>query len=480
MNRDISYILGLVSANEYEKLKQSVFRPGSLSLAESVFWYEENKNHPDDALDESILAAEIERFCEESEYIDAVKEAFSAYHIPATESTVGETVTAMKLFEELEEISDDVCARFLREGISPTLRNLHTLRFEKEGGNVAAGPHLKEGEQALAWTFPEEGKEDDDLIRMSGFKDDEARRMLNWLKEKNIYQSLSNLQMLGELWTLPLPYEKHEAAAFAAKNLRKGIRPCDGLVIEKKEESEGPGKAPAAVGAKNKDEEHLLAMEELFAERYIAKYGEEQYFHYEFSAYRRSLEEAEESLEYLEKYELPLSVDHLSAFARLLDREGVFPILEALLGEKELLALYEDAAMDEPHCKKVLTALWESFRNNSSADLKHLVGYLTAQKTLMLMELLEEKGFFEVPVKEGETLLRVRIRKEGNTGFTAVTEDESIGGLSMRYTDKDGEISLLAVGSREETLEELKKRTKGKVSLTTLYSPEFPYGKNFF
>ena len=98
----------------------------------------------------------------------------------------------------------------------------------------------------------------------------------------------------------------------------------------------------------------------------------------------------------------------------------------------------------------------------------------------MLMKLLEEKGFFEVPVKEGETLLRVRIRKEGNTGFTAVTEDESIGGLSVRYTDKDGEISLLAVGSREETLEELKKRTKGKVSLTTLYSPEFPYGKVFY
>ena len=82
MNRDISYILGLVSANEYEKLKQSVFRPGSLSLAESVFWYEENKNHPDDAFDESILAAEIERFCEESEYIDAVKEAGNIWALP--------------------------------------------------------------------------------------------------------------------------------------------------------------------------------------------------------------------------------------------------------------------------------------------------------------------------------------------------------------------------------------------------------------
>jgi hypothetical protein len=442
------------------------------------------KNSPAQDYADERLAEEINALCEEKEFAEAIAEAFGNYRIPVNENTVGQTVSAMKMFEELEEISDDVCARFLREGIAPTLENLHTLRFEKEGPAMAAGTHVREGEQALAWEFPEsEEAEDEEILRKAGLATDEfSRQMLNWLKEKRIYVSTSNLQMLNDLWTLSLPFETKEAAEFAAKNLRRGIKPCEGLVIQR-ESSEGrtqsaPAKADSANSA---EEEHLHAMEKMFRKLYVETYGVEQCLNFEFTEYRKCLEEAEETEHYLIKYDLPVTVDHLSSFGRLLSQDGIFPILKNLLGEKELLALYEDAAMDEPHCEKVLKTLWESFEKaGDTIGLSDAWDYVTAQKTLMLMLLLEEKGFFEVPMKEGDNCLRVRVRREKEDGFTAVMEDESIGGLSLRYRKTDDGITLLAVGSREKTLEELKERTKGKVSLTTLYSPEFPYGRNFF
>lgn len=483
MNRDAEYILGLVAKEEYDMLR-SVFRPGSLSLTESVFWFEENKNAVGGAPDPGRLLEEIRELCEEEAYAEVIAEAFAKHRIPVSERTVSQTAEAMKLFEELETLSDDVCARFLREGIEPTLRNLHTLRFEKDAQLPAAGAYLKEGEQALAWAFPE-GKEqgEEELLNEAGLSEDPmGQQMLSFLKEKHIYVSVPALQMLSDLWSLSLPYEPKDAAEFAAQSLRRGIRPSEGLLMERAGAESDPSGAKSFRGdhVKNSEEEHLLSMEEKFAEGYTAKYGEEQYLDYEFTQYRRCLEAAEQTGHYLERYEIPITADHLSSFERLLDADGIFPILAGLLGEDELLALYEEGAMDEPHAKKVLKALWEAYHKDSNADLRRLSDYITAQKTFMLMEVLEEKGFFEVPAKEGETLLRVRVRRNTKGGFTAVIEDESIGGLSIRYENKDGEVSLLTVGSREETLEELRKRTEGKVSLTTLYSPEFPYGKSFF
>ena len=488
MNRDVQYILGLVAAEEYRNFRQNVFRPGSFPLAESVFWFEENKNQAAENGEAVPSPEEIERYCGDEIFAKAIGEAFGAYRIPVSETTVEQTLEAMRMFEELEEISDDVCARFLREGIAPTLENLHTLRFEKEGPLPAAGGHLKEGEQALAWTFPgEDPAEDEDILRRAGMEDDEfGRRMIAWCRDRRIYISETNLNLLKDLWTVPLPFEPADAALFAAKNLRRGIKPREGLIIESVEMNQQDQKHKQAQtsGPAGPEETHLRLMEELFERYYIGLYDKERYLDYEFEEYRKCLATAAKTEEILCKYDLPVSADNLTSFAGLLNPEGIFPLLGRLLTEKKLLALYEGSPMDAPHCEKVLNALWESFEGRTfpetSDGLEEIGNYITAQKTLMLMQKLEEKGFFEVPVKEEDTLLRLRVRREKEGGFTAVTEEESIGGLSLRYRKTGEGISLLAVGSREETLQELKERTKDKVALTTLYSPEFPYGRNFY
>lgn len=44
MNSYAQLILQLATLEEYEELKRNVFRPGSLSLSESVFWLDYIKN----------------------------------------------------------------------------------------------------------------------------------------------------------------------------------------------------------------------------------------------------------------------------------------------------------------------------------------------------------------------------------------------------------------------------------------------------
>ena len=107
---------------------------------------------------------------------------------------------------------------------------------------------------------------------------------------------------------------------------------------------------------------------------------------------------------------------------------------------------------------------------------------------MMLLREMEERGFYEYPIKMEKKILRVRIRKEPDGGYTAVMEDASIGGLSLRYHEEAGEFVILAVGNREETLLELQKKVeegnakeKGtKTRLTLLYSTEYGYGKYFY
>ena len=501
MNSYAQLILQLATLEEYEELKRNVFRPGSLSLSESVFWLDYIKNELAMSGADFDTNTALAEFCKDEDKAGIIGQTFAKYRIPVTEGTVGETLRAMELFQELELLSDDVCAHFIREGIAPTLSNLHTLR-----GVTDCMPGAEDKKESvnlpLAWKFTE-GREvtAEEILKEAGLENAESGEiLLNWLKERGIYVSAQNVNQLQKLWSLQLPFEPEDAADFAAVHLRKGVTPKDGLLTEylKNQDNfpikEKPmGSTPDAIADVEK---FLHSMEMKLEELYIRMYSKDAWAGYCFDEYLEHLSYCEEMEEYLTKYDLSFTADHLYAMDELVNKDGVLPYLIRILGAEGVLKAYGELSFFAPTSRtgRVLRKLGESYIKEEDSlsagedGIKKLQDYISAWKIMMLLREMEERGFYEYPIKMEKKILRVRIRKEPDGGYTAVMEDASIGGLSLRYHEEAGEFVILAVGSREETLLELQKKVeegnakeKGtKTRLTLLYSTEYGYGKYFY
>ena len=106
------------------------------------------------------------------------------------------------------------------------------------------------------------------------------------------------------------------------------------------------------------------------------------------------------------------------------------------------------------------------------------------------MDELKSRGFEEIPVLLGRRWIRVRLKKEGEGNFSALTQNGVTGGFLIKYVENPDSVQVIVVGEREVVLEEfkasgllsrrLKKAGKKEVSVTYLHREEFAFGEHFY
>ena len=111
-------------------------------------------------------------------------------------------------------------------------------------------------------------------------------------------------------------------------------------------------------------------------------------------------------------------------------------------------------------------------------------------RMLLFMDELKDRGYEEVPVLLGKKWIRIRLKKEGERDFSALTNNEVTGGFLIKYSEKGGDASVIVVGERPDVLEEFKesgllterfKRLgKSGVSITYLVKEEFSFAEHFY
>ena len=111
-------------------------------------------------------------------------------------------------------------------------------------------------------------------------------------------------------------------------------------------------------------------------------------------------------------------------------------------------------------------------------------------KMLLFMDELKDRGYEEVPVLLGKKWIRIRLKKEGEKDFSALTNNEVTGGFLIKYSEKGGDASVIVVGERPDVLEEFKesgllterfkKLGKSEVSITYLVKEEFSFAEHFY
>lgn len=496
MKKTAEIIKNTIAFEDYKALSEAGINPGEVPLGDLVLLLEKIKTDADPdgfpGYAEDLEFEEIIRTFENEERAKAVQNVFRRHRIPMKNYILHETKIAFEMLDSIENISDGLCEYLLKNGPEPTIENMVRLQYEKE----SVAPITGISRQNNIWSFPDTKALDEEetncLIQDAGLEaGDFSKSQVAWLQEKGIYVSVRNLQLLNALWTLNLPLEDEEAAHLLAEAIKDGRKPREGLLCSVGADTAEKNLQKAKPN--NQLEEEMLYHKMLKAYRweYGKNHSADEYLKAEYKTFIKSIENAEDEMAVLISLGIPVTADYLAGMKILMREEGetFFEKLAFFIGGRNLLQVFRRSAGQQigesESYKKALRLLLEKVRGE-----RIIKEALPLGRTLLLMAQLSKKGYEEIPVLLGRKWIRMRLKKDGENRFSALTNNPVTGGIMFKYSEKENDVQVLVVGERADVLEEfeasnllperLKKAGKEGARITYLVKEEFSFGEHFY
>ncbi len=485
----------IVAFEEFRQMITDGFLPGQLSLEESVRYFDILKNRSFEenySGVEPVTGKRYEADLSREDFLEIIpgdvpyelmKDAFIRYGIPLTKDNVKEVSEAVRLALEIEEIPDGMCEFIIRNGVCPSIENMHKLRFERE--------RILPSESAMA------EETDYECIAAAGLdRDDFTVSMVRFMREKSLLITPSNLRMLYHLWTLNVPVEEEEALRIAVSSMRQGMPAKDGLLVflpeadkgtesTEKEPENGPGEMRHVTSS---GEEELRRLEAQYRQEFLRKNSEEEYFAGMYEEYKKIIATHTAEAEILERLGIEVTPDHLWALGKLLsgmrpDEKNIWEELSGVLSEEDFSRIVNEYSsgsfIDLPggiskRCMEYLRQCpaMKEIQKRSASPCENIpedgaeekcLSLMGLWKQLILLDKLEEKGYFEKPVLWEMRPVSVFLHEDENKEITVKIMLPGLGAIlikacrplreemSKKYFEKEdpGQRIIIAAGENE-------------------------------
>ena len=546
-------IKNTITFENFNALLKAGIRPGEIPLNQLVSLLDAVNLNSGDYADE-LKIEELARALGSRERAQAMRSIFRAHRIPIKEHTAKEAKEAFEMLDKLEEINDGLCEYLLRNGVDPTIYNMVRLQYERQ---TIRPVHIVTKKES-SWSFNDNNvireEEEIRIIQEAGLEPgDFSKKHIKWLREKGIYASAQNLQLLNALWSISLPIEDEAAALLFIEAIKDGRSLKDSFLCKTGGESgkeydfRNRGKKEDLfvneirenlhIDAESESRKVLHDLEEAFHKEYLKNHSEAEYRKEEYRAFLKDLDLIGTEAGILNALFVPASLDNHALMRILLSPEGenFFEKLAFFIGGTNQISIFKREKTqligESESYKKAIHLLYdkvlgeEADKSNNSENIKNsaedsgkekaaekpeteeskegvsaekdtaknmqvLKEAISVCKMLLFMDELKDRGYEEVPVLLGKKWIRIRLKKEGEKDFSALTNNEVTGGFLIKYSEKGGDASVIVVGERPDVLEEFKesgllterfKRLgKSGVSITYLVKEEFSFAEHFY
>ena len=215
-------IKNTITFENFNALLKAGIRPGEIPLNQLVSLLDAVNLNCADYADE-LKIEELAGTLGSRERAQAMRSIFRAHRIPIKEHTAKEAKEAFEMLDKLEEINDGLCEYLLRNGVDPTIYNMVRLQYERQ---TIRPVHIVTKKES-SWSFNDNNvireEEEIRIIREAGLEPgDFSKKHIKWLREKGIYASAQNLQLLNALWSISLPIEDEAAALLFIEAIKDG------------------------------------------------------------------------------------------------------------------------------------------------------------------------------------------------------------------------------------------------------------------
>ena len=546
-------IKNTITFENFNALLKAGIRPGEIPLNQLVSLLDAVNLNSGDYADE-LKIEELAGALGSRERAQAMQSTFRAHRIPIKEHTAKEAKEAFEMLDKLEEINDGLCEYLLRNGVDPTIYNMVRLQYERQ---TIRPVHIVTKKES-SWSFNDNNvireEEEIRIIREAGLEPgDFSKKHIKWLREKGIYASAQNLQLLNALWSISLPIEDEAAALLFIEAIKDGRSLKDSFLCKTGGESgkeydfRNRGKKEDLfvneirenlhIDAESESRKVLHDLEEAFHKEYLKNHSEAEYRREEYKAFLKDLDLIGAEAGRLNALFVPASLDNHALMRILLSPEGenFFEKLAFFIGGTNQISIFKREKTqligESESYKKAIHLLYDKVlgekadKSNNSENIKNsaedsgkekaaekpeteeskegvsaekdtaknmqvLKEAISVCKMLLFMDELKDRGYEEVPVLLGKKWIRIRLKKEGERDFSALTNNEVTGGFLIKYSEKGGDASVIVVGERPDVLEEFKesgllterfKRLgKSGVSITYLVKEEFSFAEHFY
>lgn len=549
-------IKNTITFENFNALLKAGIRPGEIPLNQLVSLLDAVNLNCADYADE-LKIEELAGTLGSRERAQAMRSIFRAHRIPIKEHTAKEAKEAFEMLDKLEEINDGLCEYLLRNGVDPTIYNMVRLQYERQ---TIRPVHIVTKKES-SWSFNDNNvireEEEIRIIREAGLEPgDFSKKHIKWLREKGIYASAQNLQLLNALWSISLPIEDEAAALLFIEAIKDGRSLKDSFLCKTGGESgkeydfRNRGKKEDLfvneirenlhIDAESESRKVLHDLEEAFHKEYLKNHSEAEYRKEEYRAFLKDLDLIGTEAGILNALFVPASLDNHALMRILLSPEGenFFEKLAFFIGGTNQISIFKREKTqligESESYKKAIHLLYdkvlgeEADKSNNSENIKNsaensekekaaekqenpeteeskegvpgekdpakkmqvLKEAISVCRMLLFMDELKDRGYEEVPVLLGKKWIRIRLKKEGEKDFSALTNNEVTGGFLIKYSEKGGDASVIVVGERPDVLEEFKesgllterfkKLGKSGVSITYLVKEEFSFAEHFY
>lgn len=549
-------IKNTITFENFNALLKAGIRPGEIPLNQLVSLLDAVNLNSADYADE-LKIEELAGTLGSRERAQAMRSIFRAHRIPIKEHTAKEAKEAFEMLDKLEEINDGLCEYLLRNGVDPTIYNMVRLQYERQ---TIRPVHIVTKKES-SWSFNDNNvireEEEIRIIREAGLEPgDFSKKHIKWLREKGIYASAQNLQLLNALWSISLPIEDEAAALLFIEAIKDGRSLKDSFLCKTGGESgkeydfRNRGKKEDLfvneirenlhIDAESESRKVLHDLEEAFHKEYLKNHSEAEYRKEEYRAFLKDLDLIGTEAGILNALFVPASLDNHALMRILLSPEGenFFEKLAFFIGGTNQISIFKREKTqligESESYKKAIHLLYdkvlgeEADKSNNSENIKNsaedsgkekaaekpenpeteeskegvsaekdtaknmqvLKEAISVCKMLLFMDELKDRGYEEVPVLLGKKWIRIRLKKEGEKDFSALTNNEVTGGFLIKYSEKGGDASVIVVGEKPDVLEEFresgllterfKKLGKSEVSITYLVKEEFSFAEHFY
>lgn len=549
-------IKNTITFENFNALLKAGIRPGEIPLNQLVSLLDAVNLNSADYADE-LKIEELAGTLGSRERAQAMRSIFRAHRIPIKEHTAKEAKEAFEMLDKLEEINDGLCEYLLRNGVDPTIYNMVRLQYERQ---TIRPVHIVTKKES-SWSFNDNNvireEEEIRIIREAGLEPgDFSKKHIKWLREKGIYASAQNLQLLNALWSISLPIEDEAAALLFIEAIKDGRSLKDSFLCKTGGESgkeydfRNRGKKEDLfvneirenlhIDAESESRKVLHDLEEAFHKEYLKNHSEAEYRKEEYRAFLKDLDLIGTEAGILNALFVPASLDNHALMRILLSPEGenFFEKLAFFIGGTNQISIFKREKTqligETESYKKAIHLLYdkvlgeEADKSNNSENIKNsaedsekekaaekqenpeteeskegvpgekdpaknmqvLKEAISVCRMLLFMDELKDRGYEEVPVLLGKKWIRIRLKKEGEKDFSALTNNEVTGGFLIKYSEKGGDASVIVVGEKPDVLEEFresgllterfKKLGKSEVSITYLVKEEFSFAEHFY
>ncbi len=549
-------IKNTITFENFNALLKAGIRPGEIPLNQLVSLLDAVNLNCADYADE-LKIEELAGTLGSRERAQAMRSIFRAHRIPIKEHTAKEAKEAFEMLDKLEEINDGLCEYLLRNGVDPTIYNMVRLQYERQ---TIRPVHIVTKKES-SWSFNDNNvireEEEIRIIREAGLEPgDFSKKHIKWLREKGIYASAQNLQLLNALWSISLPIEDEAAALLFIEAIKDGRSLKDSFLCKTGGESgkeydfRNRGKKEDLfvneirenlhIDAESESRKVLHYLEEAFHKEYLKNHSEAEYRKEEYRAFLKDLDLIGTEAGILNALFVPASLDNHALMRILLSPEGenFFEKLAFFIGGTNQISIFKREKTqligESESYKKAIHLLYdkvlgeEADKSNNSENIKNsaedsekekaaekqedpeteeskegvpgekdpaknmqvLKEAISVCRMLLFMDELKDRGYEEVPVLLGKKWIRIRLKKEGEKDFSALTNNEVTGGFLIKYSEKGGDASVIVVGEKPDVLEEFresgllterfKKLGKSEVSITYLVKEEFSFAEHFY